>query len=343
MLDLGEFEIDLSIIKNACEEHKPGRVMVQIPGILHRYITAISNAIAYECSVEVYTANRPTFGACDLMDTSTLKDLEIQMLVNFGHSELPYMKQKYEKEHGIQLVFIEMPSKLTELNITEKDIEKLGSSVVLASTVQYSHLLEKLSKYLEEHGITTYIGKGDGRIKYPGQILGCNYSSITNLSEFEVDSYLYVGTGRFHPLGIALAVDKPLFVFDPHLGLIYSFASHRERFLRKRHALIATAANAERFAVVICTKPGQNRTELARNLHEKLKNHNKTSVLTISNELDPNDFDYADYDIIVSTACPRIALDDYERYKKPVITPLELEIALDERAWEDYFPDMIEG
>jgi len=34
-----------------------------------------------------------------------------------------------------------------------------------------------------------------------------------------------------------------------------------------------------------------------------------------------------DLDCYVSTACPRLAIDDYLQYKKPIITPIELEIA----------------
>ena len=41
------------------------------------------------------------------------------------------------------------------------------------------------------------------------------------------------------------------------------------------------------------------------------------------------------------TACPRIAIDDSAMYKKPVITPQELEIVLGLRDWDDYLMDEI--
>jgi 2-(3-amino-3-carboxypropyl)histidine synthase len=46
-------------------------------------------------------------------------------------------------------------------------------------------------------------------------------------------------------------------------------------------------------------------------------------------------------DAFVSTACPRIAIDDALRYKRPMLTPIELEVALGVRAWEDYAFDSI--
>ena len=41
------------------------------------------------------------------------------------------------------------------------------------------------------------------------------------------------------------------------------------------------------------------------------------------------------------TACPRIAIDDSIMYKKPLLTPQELEIAIGKRKWEDYEIDEI--
>ena len=48
-----------------------------------------------------------------------------------------------------------------------------------------------------------------------------------------------------------------------------------------------------------------------------------------------------DLDAFVMTACPRIAIDDSAMYKKPVLTPDELEIVLGLREWDDYQMDEI--
>jgi 2-(3-amino-3-carboxypropyl)histidine synthase len=48
-----------------------------------------------------------------------------------------------------------------------------------------------------------------------------------------------------------------------------------------------------------------------------------------------------DLEGFVVTACPRIAIDDSQMYKKPLITPQELEIVLNKRTWENYQLDEI--
>ena len=50
---------------------------------------------------------------------------------------------------------------------------------------------------------------------------------------------------------------------------------------------------------------------------------------------------FRDVDCFVSTSCPRIAIDDYLQYKIPVLTPIELEIVLGKRKWEEYQFDQI--
>jgi 2-(3-amino-3-carboxypropyl)histidine synthase len=48
-------------------------------------------------------------------------------------------------------------------------------------------------------------------------------------------------------------------------------------------------------------------------------------------------------DAFVSTACPRLAIDDYLRFRKPMLTPIELEVALGARKWDDYLFDSFLG
>ena len=50
---------------------------------------------------------------------------------------------------------------------------------------------------------------------------------------------------------------------------------------------------------------------------------------------------YLDLDAFIVTACPRRAIDDSQMYKKPLITPQELEIVLNKREWENYQLDEI--
>ena len=68
----------------------------------------------------------------------------------------------------------------------------------------------------------------------------------------------------------------------------------------------------------------------------------KHTLLLSVNHCSPDSLaGFTDLDCYVSTLCPRIAIDDYLLYKKPIITPPELEIVLEHRPWEDYTFDQI--
>jgi 2-(3-amino-3-carboxypropyl)histidine synthase len=172
-------------------------------------------------------------------------------------------------------------------------------------------------------------------VRYEGQILGCDFSSALVLKD-KVKSFLYFGSGDFHPLGVALATDIEVVAADPFTGKVESMEVLREKFLRQRFAAIELASSAESFGILVSGKSGQMRMELARDVAAKLKKAGKKAYVFQFDEIVPEHLEGYSIDCFVSTACPRLAIDDYSRFKKPIITPPELEIVLKEREWEDY-------
>ena len=59
----------------------------------------------------------------------------------------------------------------------------------------------------------------------------------------------------------------------------------------------------------------------------------KKGYLPALEHIGPDLIDFYPVDAFVNTACPRIAIDDAVRYRKPLITPFELEVALGKK-WE---------
>jgi len=84
--------------------------------------------------------------------------------------------------------------------------------------------------------------------------------------------------------------------------------------------------------------------DLAHNIKEMVDAFNKKSLIIAMDNFSPVSLQgFGDIDCFVSTACPRIAIDDYLQYKTPIITPVELEIVFGKRKWEDYRFDQILG
>ena len=75
---------------------------------------------------------------------------------------------------------------------------------------------------------------------------------------------LFVGTGRFHPLGVQLATGARVIALDPYCRTVE--VVNADRFLRHRFALIEVAKRSVNFGIILTLKSGQQRRQLAERL-----------------------------------------------------------------------------
>jgi len=131
-------------------------------------------------------------------------------------------------------------------------------------------------------------------------------------------------------------------IADPYLNQVRDIEEFTDRILRIRFARITRATEAKKFGIIVSSKEGQCRWELAKNLKKMIYNEGKEAHLILLDEITPSSLlPYMDLDAFIVTACPRIAIDDSKMYEKPLLTPPELEIVLGLREWEDYKMDEI--
>ena len=140
-----------------------------------------------------------------------------------------------------------------------------------------------------------------------------------------VDAFLYIGSGRFHPLGLALKTEKPVYVLDMEKNEITDIKELKEKFLKQRYATIAMAKDAEKYGIIVSVKPGQMNLDLAKKIKEKLEKKSKKAYILILNEVKPYKLLGIDVDCYINTACPRITIEDRTSFKKPILNPDEIE------------------
>jgi 2-(3-amino-3-carboxypropyl)histidine synthase len=323
-----ELEI-LDIIKKI-KDLKAEKVGLQFPEGLKIHATKIAREIEQETGALVIISADPCYGACDVADVDMMDSVDV--LVHFGHKPLPI-------EYDLPVIFVDARSNMDVLGCVGNSISMLEGykKIGLVTTAQHLHLLDKISDFLEINGKEILMEDGVGTLK--GQILGCNFSAIKKV---DADAYLYVGSGNFHALGIKLFTDKPVIVADPYLGDAREIEEFADRILRIRSARIAKAMDAKRFGIIVSTKKGQSRLELAKSLKTMLENEGREGFILLLDDVSPAILmPFMELDAFIMTACPRIAIDDSIMYKKPLLTPQELEIAIGKRKWEDYEIDEI--
>ncbi|MEM2935698.1 MAG: diphthamide biosynthesis enzyme Dph2, partial [Candidatus Bathyarchaeia archaeon] len=240
-----------------------------------------------------------------------------------------------EEGGRIPTIYIEAKAKISvEATVREalpllEDYKNIG----LVTTVQHVHTLNEVRSLLHKAGKRVSVGEPSGWAKYPGQVIGCDYSAAESISD-EADAFLFVGGGKFHALGVALATGKPTVVADPYEHRAYSLDEEVRRVIKRRWASIHEAKGAENFGVLIGLKPGQKRMEEALRIKEKLEKGGRRATLLALREVVPEALmEFPQMEAFVNTACPRLSLDDASRFSKPILTYKETFVMLGEMSW----------
>jgi len=321
-LDFEEERVKQEILKLGAK-----RVLIQFPEGLKPEAPRIAKAIE-KLGVQLIISADPCYGACDL-PTADAEALGADMIIHYGHSKLV-------KHERFPTVYVEARAALNVDSAVERALPMMEKwrKIGLATTVQHVQTLDEVREILTRQGKTVVIGD-TGRLSYPGQVIGCDYSNAVSIAK-DVEAFLFVGGGQFHALGVALSTSKPTVVADPYDNTATSVDREAEKILKQRWAQVQEAKKAKTLAVLVGLKPGQNRPEEAQQLKEKLEEHGKTAYLFAIKEITPEALmEFPTVDAFVNTACPRLSLDDTVRFKKPVLTVNEALVTIGKLSWEE--------
>ena len=304
------------------------RLLVQLPDGLKNEGPRLASLIREKTGAEVFVSASPAWGACDLSLDAAVR-LKADLLVHYGHNE--FLR---DGSNGIPVVYIPAKSRHEIIPVVEKSLPLLqGTRIGLATVVQHIHTLPETTRYLEAKGFRVqHPGRGPWAHE-TGQVLGCDYFGLKRI-EPEVDSFLVIGS-YFHALGASLSVQKPTILADPYDGTVRLLDQDRDRIIRQRYAMVEKARQANNFGIIVSTKPGQSNPTIALNIQHQLEENGKKAVILYADEVVPDKLlDFTDIDAFVDTACPRLALDDPERFSKPIVTRDEIMVAIGASTWE---------
>ena len=334
------YDLDLPAVIARLKERTPTPALVglQFPDGLRHYGPAIAAHVERETGVPTVISGEPSFGACDL--ALDLARIGVDCLVHFGHSPMPSMGRIKE----FVILFAPVRSRApVEAIVTEAAGQIPGARIGILTTAQHAHKVPDMARALEAAGKVPVVGFGDNRVFNPGQLLGCNFTAARTIQP-DVDAFLYVGTGDFHPIAAAWGTDTPVWVADPQTGEVRHVDHRVDALMKERFTNIARAMDARRFAVLVGTRVGQERYKLARGLKKLIERHGREATVVALDYFSPDALaSFRHLDAWVNTGCPRITTDDYARYDRPMLTPQELEIVLGVRSADDYVFDEFKG
>ena len=329
------FQFDEAGIIEEIKKRGTRRVILQMPEGLKPVGFGLAKRIEADTGVEVFLSGDPCYGACDLA-LNPVKQIDADLLIHLGHAEIP---GEFPDEN---VLYVEARSDASIDAPMTQAVEMLEKEHVigLASNVQHLHQLQRAKEILEEHGKEVLIGRASGWLKYPGQVLGCDYGSVRAIGD-KVDAIIVLSGGDFHALGIPLATGKRTIVVDPFQQTVKDMTDTCKRLLRKRWANIEKFKKATKIGIIVGLKSSQMNITLARRLKQLLDANRQQAILISASEVIPETLEsFTDLDAYVEISCPRISTDDQERYRKPILNPEEVMISLGKKSWEDYTKGM---
>jgi len=191
----------------------------------------------------------------------------------------------------MKTLFVEAKSSI-ELKLGKKQIEELPNKVGILTTIQHLHKIKDIQNQLKE----SVLG---------GQVLGCDASSAKKIKN-QVDGFLYVGSGEFHPLWIAIETGKEVFCFNPFTKSMSKISKDDiEKYNKRKKAALVKFLSSDRIGILVSTKPGQNHMEKALELSKRKDKEYYLFAFDTLNDMELENFPFIQ--CWVNTACPRIA------------------------------------
>jgi 2-(3-amino-3-carboxypropyl)histidine synthase len=286
---------------------KAKRIFVQFPEGITLRIQDIAKELEKN-GFEVVISVEKCFGACDVKENEA-KAVGCDAILHIGHE--PFIAKT-----KIPVVYWEYFIDVDPTPVLEKEFEKLSDfkKIGLITSIQFVKSIPSVKEFLEKKGKKVFVHKS---LHHPGQVLGCSLEAAKTI-EKDVDCFLCVSAGEFYADGVVLITENPVFNLDLERKEIYSL----ENFRKKIQKIIAwnrvQLKDAKRVGVLVSWKKGQMLGNPFK-IKENLEKEGKEVYILAMDEVTPEKLEGLKLDMLVNCSCPRIGIDDLERYKIPLL------------------------
>jgi len=307
------------------KKRKPKKVLVQLAEGIKKNAPEIKGWIV-GLGIEVIFSGETCWGGCDIA-VDEAQAVGADLIVHFGHAE--FIRTDFP------VIYIDIKDILNLNPLLEKSLKFLEryKTISLSYAIQHKHDLENIKKFYEEKGKKVILSKKRGTNAYEGHITGCDYQGLKEIQD-KVDCFVIIGN-QFHSMGAVLAVKKPVVLIDVYNNNVRTMEGLRNKILKQRIISIEKLREAKNIGIIIGMKPGQ-KFGSPKKLVGKLKEQGKNVITITMSELTPDKImNFYNIDAFIELACPRIAIDDFANYSKPILTFREALVAVGELSWDE--------
>jgi 2-(3-amino-3-carboxypropyl)histidine synthase len=304
---------------------KPKKVLVQLAEGLKKNASEIEKWIK-ACGVEVVFSGETCWGGCDIA-VDEARAVGADLIVHFGHAEFIHV--------DFPVIYVKVKDILNLNSLLEESLKSLEKykTIGLSYSIQHRHDIENIKRFYEEKDKKVILSKKIGNVVREGHITGCQYEGLKPIQN-DVDCFVIIGN-QFHSMGATLAVKKPVVLIDVYNNNVRTMEGLKDKILKQRAISIEKLREAKNIGIIVGMKCGQ-KFGSPEKLMEKLKEQGKNVIVITMDELTPDKImNFYNIDAFIELACPRIAIDDFANYPKPILTMREAMVAVGELSWDE--------
>ncbi|KZO98796.1 diphthamide biosynthesis protein [Calocera viscosa TUFC12733] len=282
---------------------------------------------------ELYVLADTSYGSC-CVDEVAAQHVNADALVHYGHACLsPTARLPVIYVFGKRTIDVDhCAHSLVESSRSALDSEP-HRPVLVRYDVSFAYSIDAICRALSaildpKHRMSAPSVR---RFHTSGPGENCYTSIAREHGEEAVDPIIfYVGGESLSSTNLIVThATCEVYNYDPDTRLASLASTRTNKLLMRRYALVQRARDADVFGIIVGTLAVASYLPLMTHLRKLLAKAKKKSYTLSVGKLNPAKLaNFMDIDCFILVACPENSLIDSKDFYKPIITPFELEIAL---------------
>lgn len=330
------FEIERTVQEVLKHDYK--RIALQFPDELLHVSVPIYRRLKAKAGDghDFYVLADTSYGSC-CVDEVAAQHVDADAMVHYGHACMSQTSRL-----PVIYVFgkspIEVEDCVTKIAETANLPETASPRVLLRTDVRYAHaaerIAEKLRRVLPATSSLQYHPVPHSTL--PATDGPARISSSEIEEEEQPDTILYVGGESLGLTNLLLTHSfSTVYSYDPRQRTARHESVRTNALLMRRYAAVQKARDADVFGILVGTLGVASYLPLISRLRTLLARAQKKCYTLAVGKLNPAKLgNFLEVECFVLVACPENSIVDAREFLRPIVTPYELELALQpEPAW----------
>ncbi|KAJ7152953.1 putative diphthamide synthesis protein-domain-containing protein [Mycena filopes] len=318
------YEIERTIAEILQGDYK--RVALQFPDeLLHDSVPIYRRLKAgIGLGRELYVLADTSYGSC-CVDEVAAQHVDADAMVHYGHACMSQTSR-------LPVIYVFGKKPINADDCAQRLAEVFeGSGALLRYNVAYAHQAESIITALRLALNVPIVNQQIHLLSRPSQ-----ESPAPDPEPAEGSTIIYIGPESLALTNLLLTHSmSSVYSYDPLTKLARLESARTNRLLMRRYATVQKARDADVFGILVGTLGVASYLPLITHLRGLLSRAHKKSYTVSVGKLNPSKLaNFIEIECFVLVACPENSVVEARDFLRPIITPYELEIALQaEQSW----------